>query len=810
MKNFNQQTYLKIAFGLWSVQAFISLIWLLLIPTDSSNGFTTPRLILIGISFLLLVTSTILYFYNLLPIRNFFDIKVYENLWDVIYIFLWCIFILSPITIVILYSLQSGNQFDAYAQRLTPLAIWFFLSSLELLIIIIFSKYEEAKETISAFKLVHKKIIVTFLALIPIALIVAITKIGITPDLNVGPPAIPIMEWQIALTLIIAMVFLLYKKLAMLDKWLPFIIYIFTLTLWLSQPITTAFTATPPRAPNFEIYPFSDPQIYTQYSQSALVGNGFLYPDVPSRPLYIAFLTWAHLIGQQNYNNIVIIQSLMLAFFPVVLYLLGKEFGSRSLGIIMAILITFRDVNANIAVPIASNVSYSKLFLSEMPLALCISFFTLLVIRWLRNNQISVWMPLLIGSTLGAATLIRTQSIALVIVIIFFAFISITNRKQFFKSIFLLLFSLFITLTPHLTRNYIATGGITLDNTISQIMTMATRWGEDLPVETFTKQKNESEADFSNRMTQVVIESFKRNPQLIIKTAANHFFNSEIVSLMILPARNEIHSPIELLIPLNLFWSSLKTNQLPIFSFYVFLFGLGIAIAFQRHKWLGLFPLALGFIYNAWTALFLSSGERFVIPLDWSILLYQIFGLIGLGALILSFTKFSDQSASFWTWKLDTLQQAPQHLETSSRQKIIFTGIFILLLSIFTPFTEFIFPKKYELPTVQAVTQMTGIVPKDTEIIIYGRAVYPRYYESGEGEPETAKLGYAESKIPRLVFFVIGTQNSLVVFELETVPEFFPHTADVYLIGTWSDEGYFSPRVAYVFKDEETAIYEIP
>jgi hypothetical protein len=809
MKNINQQTYLKIIFGLWGLQALISMLWLLNIPTDLDNGFSTPRLILLGISCLLLMTSLTLYFYTHLPIRDYFDMKVYQKAWDVIYIFLWLILFISSITIIILYSLRAGNQFVAYAQRLTPLAGWFFLSALELFLFIILSRYENAKETLSSFKSLYKKIIFTFLAFMPIVLIVAITKIGMTPGLNVGPPAIPLLEWQIILAVVVAMFFWIYRKHATFERWLPFIIYVFTLTLWLSQPINTAYTATPPRAPNFEIYPFSDPQIYAQYSQSALVGNGFLYPDVPSRPLYVAFLTWAHLIGQQDYNHVVIIQSLWLAFFPVILYLLGKEFGSRSLGVMLAVLIAFRDVNANIAVPFANNVSYSKLFLSEMPLALCISLFTLIVLRWLRNNQQSTWMPLLIGSILGAATLIRTQSIALTFVIIAFALIYISNRKQFIKSVFLLLLSVFITLSPQLARNYMATGGITLDNTVSQIMTMAMRWGKDLPSETFTRQKDESEADFSNRMTQVVIESFKHKPQVILQTAANHFLNSEIVSLMILPARNEIHSPIELLIPNRMFWSSLRTNQIFVFSFYLFLFGLGIVVAFQRQKWLGLLPLALGFIYNAWTALFLSSGERFVIPLDWSILLYQLFGLIGLGTLILSFTRNANQTASFWTWRLHTNQQVFQYPENSARQKIILTGICVLLLSIFTPFTEFIFPQKYDMPTRQEVTQITGVVPKDSEIIIYGRAIYPRYYESGDGEPETAKLGYGESDIPRLVFFIVGTENSLVIFELESSPEFFPHTADVYLIGNWI-EGYFSPRVAYVSKDGETAIYEIP
>jgi hypothetical protein len=95
---------------------------------------------------------------------------------------------------------------------------------------------------------------------------------------------------------------------------------------------------------------------------------------------------------------------------------------------------------------------------------------------------------------------------------------------------------------------------------------------------------------------------------------------------------------------------------------------------------------------------------------------------------------------------------------------------------------------------------------KEGETALYGRAVYPRYYGAKDGEPGTAKLGYGKDEKARLVFLLIGPQSSLVIFELEKAPSFFPHTSDVYMIGTQMD-GYFAPRVVKVMKDSQTQLY---
>ena len=91
---------------------------------------------------------------------------------------------------------------------------------------------------------------------------------------------------------------------------------------------------------------------------------------------------------------------------------------------------------------------------------------------------------------------------------------------------------------------------------------------------------------------------------------------------------------------------------------------------------------------------------------------------------------------------------------------------------------------------------------------MYGRAIYPRYYAAGDGEPETAKLGYEVSETPRLVFYLTGSAHYLVIFNLDSPPEYFPNVSDVYMVGEQIN-GYFSPRVVFVTKGGRAETYEI-
>ena len=59
-----------------------------------------------------------------------------------------------------------------------------------------------------------------------------------------------------------------------------------------------------------------------------------------------------------------------------------------------------------------------------------------------------------------------------------------------------------------------------------------------------------------------------------------------------------------------------------------------------------------------------------------------------------------------------------------------------------------------------------------------GRALSPRYYESGEGE-FTDKFGYKPNKQPRLLFYMTGDYYGVILLERNQLTDFIPHTSDV-------------------------------
>ncbi len=497
----------------------------------------------------------------------------------------------------------------------------------------------------------------------------------------------------------------------------------------------------------------------------------------------------------------------MLALFPVLLYLLGKEIGGRPLGVGLSLLAAFRDINSNVAVPFASNLTYSKLFLSELPTALLLSLATLLSIRWSRSSNRPAWLPLLIGSVFGAAALIRLQSSALIALILCVALFVIPDHKQWMKGSIFIVIGFTLTITPWLIRNYVATGGFILDNPISQTMTMARRWSGSTGNEILPRLPGENDAQYSSRLTKMAIASFRENPSFILHSAANHFVNNEIASLLAFPIRDEIRSPVELFMPQHAFWKTpLTSKQIPLFVFYLFLFSIGLATAWYRHGLIGLLPLSLGLIYNGWTALFLSSGQRFVVPVDWSIYLYEIFGLLLFGGLLLSFVQGTRENIAAWIQLPPEQNIGTEKSPALSRRYFMLSFILVLFLGAFLPITESIFPQKYPPKSQEEMIQQIGLLPEEGEVTLYGRAIYPRYYKAGEGESGTDKIGYEPNEKARLLFFLIGPQNGLVIFELKNPPQFFPNVSDVYMVGTQT-ENYFSPRVVRVMKNLRTELY---
>lgn len=806
----------KNLFALWSLQGIAACIWLLLIPTDTSHpvafGFSAVRLALLGAALLLTVISFLLWLSpRIFPQAVLSWVEKHAVTLQDICFLAGSLSAVSILFIFYSFSLLPATEYGSILQRLRPLLLWFGLSSLELAGLIGWNRYQEAKAYMQATRSTFRNAILLMAVWALLGGVIIATKIGITPVENFGGPPVSLLEWQIVLVLVAVGILVLVPALharPRLLKWMPLGAYLFTVVLWLSQPINTAFFATPPRAPNFEIYPFSDAQFYAQYAQSAIAGEGFLWPDVPARPFYVAMLTWLHLLGNQSYDRVVVLQTFLLALFPVLLFSLGKKIGGWPLGLSLALLTAFRDINANAAARFANNVTYSKLFFSELPAALLISLATLLALRWKRQSAQPDGYTLLLGGLLGAVSLIRLQSAVLLVVILLFGWLEFPNRKQFFKGALLVVLGFAVVITPWLVRNYLAAGGLVLDNPISQTMTMTRRWTGSEGNETIAQRPGESDAQYSSRLMQIALESFKSNPRFILGTAANHFVNSEIASLLAFPLRDRLVAPNELLWPQHSFWvTPLTGSQLPLFTFYLSLFTLGLVFACQKHGLWGALPLGMSLAYNFSSAIFFSSGVRFIVPLDWSIQLYQLLGLLLLGGWMFTFTETTRRHVSDWLIAVAPEKPAVPGASMVVKRQWIFSCVAVLFLAGFLPFTENVFPPRYPARSQQEIAQQVGVTPGAGEVAIYGRAIYPRYYEAGDGEPETAKLGYEPSNEARLVFHLISPEQSqLVIFDLETAPDFFPNLSDVYMIGTQLDT-HFAPRLVLVTKDGQSARY---
>jgi hypothetical protein len=717
------------------------------------------------------------------------------------------------------------SRLAGYIQYLTPVLNVLSLNSLSLFVWLAALRRGEVE---SAGLL--RKAGLLWLTLGALALFVALTRIGVTPEAvgSWGFPAVPLLEWQVGLAWLLGSLFMLVGgifrpvlALKHLDVWIGLAIWLGTAALWLSQPVNPAYFATPPRPPNYEIYPYSDGLTYAQYAQSILIGNGMMGDEIPQRPLYIVFLTGLMALAGQDYNRVIALQTLVLACFPLILYLIGKELGSRPLGFVAALLAVLRDMSSNSAAPFSDNITYSKLFFSELPTALLLALFTLLVIRWIKSLGETRLLPLLAGGSLGLAMLVRTQSaIALPIALLLDAASWLALRRQprrWLGGSALLLAGMLLTITPWLWRNARITGGLVFDNPASQTMVLAQRYSGLNFEAVIPYLPGETGSQYSARMLKIALDGVFASPGPALRSVANHFLNNQIDNLLLLPLRSDLESLAELWQPTRAFWQDWNGSPTPaqtgVLLLYLSVLGLGIAACWQKAGWAGLMPLGLNLSYNLWTAVFRSSGERFLVPVDWAAILYYAAGLLALSqGLLWLFRATRPYLAASVVQPVPT---APGR--QASWVHLGLVGMACLVVGASLPLSGWIVPQRYpskasperllpELASVDALSVFRALAESRNALVLEGRAVYPRYYAAGEREPKSAKTGYGSMDQPRLVFFLVGQQNSLVVFDLSQPPDFFPNAADVILIGQ-PDKGFIRAQVVKVKTAWRSEVY---
>jgi len=714
------------------------------------------------------------------------------------------------------------QQVGGYLSLLSSVLDLIGYISLEIAVLIFFLNLQANLEYGKPFQKFISNALVVFAILGLVSFIVSITRLGILSsyrgDWQRGIPAVPLLEWQILLACIfcLAMFFIESKTkitdIPHFDLMVCVAIWLCASALWLSEPVIPNPSALKPREPNYEIYPFNDAQTYDEFAQSALVGNGFGDNKIPQRPLYVVFLILAHVLVGQDYDKVIFFQTLVFAIFPVMLYLFGKEFFSRPLGISIALLAILRDYTSNFVSPFTGNLSYSKLYLSEIPTAIFLIAFLLVGFRWIKAG-FPLFSGFLLGGILGSAMLIRTQVIVALPVIILFAILANPKGiKHILKSASLMVIVLAFVALPWLWRNWKMTGELIFDSPESQVINLALRYSrlngvepEALPL------SGETNVEYIARLNQIAKDAIASNPLGAAWGVTNAFLNHAVNNILLFPLRNNLRSIKELWIPSDAFWEGWEgTPTFPqsiLITFYLFLFGLGVTAAWIRARWLGLLPLALNLAYNLWTSLALLSGQRFMVTMDWSIYMYY---MVGVFTLIGGFLFALDSSRSMiveWIRTNQNVVDVPASVV--SWPKYLFFGLLFFGIGLSLPLSEKIFPTRYpsrsQKEIVAKVLSSSALNQQDFNSvclqkladanvisIIQGRAVYPRYYAAGEGEKFTDSIGYKAVGDGRLVFDLVGQANVRYIFKTSQEPDFFPHASDVTLISSKEGELWFA------------------
>ncbi len=700
--------------------------------------------------------------------------------------------VLSLMIPVLLQDLFTGTNiyaYQAYSQRLIPLTTYAAALLLQTAIWIVVTNLDAIRETLIADKGFLRVWGISFGALLVFVSLIIATRFGLVRDhIGWGKPTVPLMEWQIWLGILLLVIFRLTTNTALflrisawiknhtkLTNWLVSLtIWIAAFAIWSSIPVPPGFFATPPRAPNFEIYPFSDAAFYDFHAQSMLIGMGFRGDSIPPRPLYILFLAFAHAIVGQDYINVILLQTALLAFLPVVVFWIGKKLSNAPIGIVSALFVIFREWTSIISTPFTSDVSNSKLLFADMPAALVVSLVLLTAIHWLQNPD-ETKPALLTGGVLGISLLVRTQIIILLpVLLVFFWFVTLQkkiNFKSFVISSVLCGLGFLLAVAPWLSRSYRITGQFVFDHPESQTRVMVQRYYANIDQTEFDRKPGETTGEYNQRLSASIREKMLTEPLDLVNFMAAHWLNNEIDNLQIFPVRFSISDPMELIWPQHAFWES-WIGEASIWQTGLMLLNLavltgGVVFLAIKTSWIGLLPLFVNFAYHFSNSAARNSGWRYTLPADWIFLLYFAAGLF---ALVNIGQKFTVRKISVHTQN----KKATSYFGLAS----LATGI--LCIGLLPLAGESAFPRLF--PQAKAETTGTEIIKAvsgfsdntqsgvsellqdPNAVIMDGRMLYPRFYGEKEGEEKTGKTGYAPLPYARYVFLVAGDPEGTVIF----------------------------------------------
>ncbi|HSJ86203.1 MAG TPA: glycosyltransferase family 39 protein, partial [Anaerolineales bacterium] len=617
---------------------------------------------------------------------------------------------------------------------------------------------------------------------------VAITRFGITFDPAYwGEPGVPLMGWQFALALIGGLVVLWAGRSIgerKLDILLPALIYFLMVVLCLSIPVKVLKNSfyMPITSPAQVPYPYSDSAYYDQMAQSVLIGHPY-QAVIPSRPLYILFLTVLHLLFGQNYPLILAGQTFVLGLIPILLYYLGKKLHSRTAGVVIALFFIFREFTS-LLISSQTRVTNTKMILVDLPTFLLLLLACLFAFRWLERKE---WMSAFAaGGIFGILLLLRVQSIFISPFIILIALLVLDWRNSaFYRDIFVFLIGLIIAVLPWLIHNYIITGTFTFE----------AGFLAGLPVEMYRFQGNPAIQNLNVEgmgIARILIAFALRDPKHVFGFITNHFMATQVNGLLALPLIEPYNG---LFAPINLYWMNFDGhlawyNSL-LLIIYLAVISIGFGAAWKRWRWLGLLPLAFSVGYALATAVSRFSSWRYDFPADW--LWYFYFG-VGF-AEILSQLALLFGAKSEVVFVLKNIQD-PLPRSALATRSISLALFFVLVGASPWMITKFFSPRYSDqsveslekqiasLSSAPSVQEMSAFISQPDTFFQAGRLLYPRFFRKNTGlSSANPSPAFSIRDYSRIGFLLLNDKSTPAVFPTDKTIGAVPHATDVVVLG---------------------------
>jgi hypothetical protein len=831
-------------FLLPAAAGLVVFINLLLIPPDPKNivflGYSLNRLLLLGtslIGILFFVATAAIVKIHPARANAFIDRNLNKG------VLFWLLFygsllLFAACWITAFLPDASWGRYIAYIERFRPHLYWLLFCCFQLSAGLLWWKYHAQSP---ALQIRFDKLLVHTLlagaAVVVIWLIIRLTGLGVWPgNAFWGKSGVPLLTIQIfmawAASFVVLQLLLLFKKVSFNRKlWfdiaISLVIGLLAVVLWGSEPLPPSGFNTIPSPPNYASYPSSDATVYDLSAHSVSLGNKL--SRAHDKSLYISYLTILNFFTGSDFNQLIRVQILLFALIPVMFYWLGKSLHSRPLGVMIAMVSVFKEMNA-IAATNLIQVSNVKMILTEMMTLAGVLLFTLVFVRWLKNPSTHRPALFLAGGLLGVAGLIRLNILAALPLLIFVIGWSLKFRlKQWIAASFLFVLFTMLSLTPWVGRNWYSSGNpLGFVRAKTQGVIVGQRY-EPVLTDTLSKDSNYINRADVEEVEQPDEAAEPASPidryMTLGSNIAAHFNHNLLGVTFMLPPTPILYDLYQMIrLPYwDIQWDGtlLPGNWL----FLVLILGIvafGIGTAYTRTGAAGIAPLFVMLGYNLSNSLSLTSGARYLVPMDFAVILYFCMGVVELtmiAALILQGKKVY----SLWNQERELTNPGFTNGRKSFRLSavLLIAGLFLSIGSI-PVVLENIFPRaafadmseasisEYKAAVYANLTEQNqeirSFIESEAAIWSTGRALYPRYYLENEGDLRNDVL-LRPYDFARTTFILINQdkKNTIVILPVLNPPDVFPNAADVIVVGCRQKR--YIEAVAVIVRSDTDQVY---